>query len=299
MLLHIIAPDPYEGNAHRHTAVGLPPTGHEQRGISGGVIATGYVCGFASLFIFPPALALAGIVIGIVCLVRERLGHGIVLLIVSTMCGLLGMSVGATVWMQVFNKWLTMQTQTSTTITRDDSAPTSRPLEPPGIPINTNPETMINNLSPASSDAIEAANASPTSYTPGQLDQMVQAGALWNGHHFIPFDIEHYPGDGVTLPIGFHLYIIGDAGFWELMQGRSDKYFLILMELPASAVGCITYTAPPKRYREMDMNSVMVSGEYIGVSQVSQYGIIPNGMPVIYPCKIEQVLDSFGDDMSR
>lgn len=299
MSYHILTPDPYEGNARRHTAVGLPPPGHEQRGISGGVIATGYLCGFASLFIFPLALALAGIVIGIVCLVRERLGHGIALLIVSTMCGLLGMSVGALVWMQVFNKWLTTQTQTSTAVTGSDSARASRPLEPPGIPINTDPETEINNLSPASSDAVEAANASPTSYTPAQLDDAVRGGAEWNGHHFIPIDIYHYTGDGVTLPIGIPLYVIGGGGYWELMQGRSDKYFLIIVESPASAVGCITYTAPPKRFREEGTNSVMVSGRYIGVSQVSLNGIIPNGVPVIYPCKIEQVLDSFGDDISR
>jgi len=33
MSYHIITPDPYEDNVHKHTANDLPPTGHEQRGV--------------------------------------------------------------------------------------------------------------------------------------------------------------------------------------------------------------------------------------------------------------------------
>jgi len=67
----------------------------ESSGSSTGLIAAGYICGVLSLLILPPALGLAGFVIGIINLTKGSVGHGIAQIIISVTCGLLGMIIGA------------------------------------------------------------------------------------------------------------------------------------------------------------------------------------------------------------
>ena len=62
---------------------------------STGLIAAGYICGGLSLLIVPPALGLAGTVIGVVNLTKGSTGHGIAQIIISVTCGLFGMIIGA------------------------------------------------------------------------------------------------------------------------------------------------------------------------------------------------------------
>ena len=62
-----------------------------------GLIAAGYICGFLSLFIIPPILGLAGFVIGIVNLAKGETLHGIAQIIISPLCGIIGMVIGAMV----------------------------------------------------------------------------------------------------------------------------------------------------------------------------------------------------------
>jgi len=76
----------------------------------GKLLTAGYMCAFASLGFFPLPLALAGVVIGIMVLSRERLGHGIALIVLSVLCGYIGMSWSTAVW----NRVLLPQTTTST-----------------------------------------------------------------------------------------------------------------------------------------------------------------------------------------
>ena len=64
---------------------------------STGLIIAGYICGFLSLLIIPPALGLAGTVIGIINLTKGSTGHGIAQILISVTCGLFGMIVGAAI----------------------------------------------------------------------------------------------------------------------------------------------------------------------------------------------------------
>jgi len=63
-----------------------------------GVVVGGYVCSFLALLFFPPFLALAGFVCGIVALVKGTVGHGIAIILLSLICGLLGMAIGEAVF---------------------------------------------------------------------------------------------------------------------------------------------------------------------------------------------------------
>ena len=67
----------------------------ESNGSSTGLIAAGYICGGLSLLILPPALGVAGTVIGIVNLTKGSVGHGIAQIIISVSCALFGMIIGA------------------------------------------------------------------------------------------------------------------------------------------------------------------------------------------------------------
>lgn len=62
-----------------------------------GVVVGGYVCSLLALMFFPPFLALAGFVCGIVALARGKVGHGIAILLLSLVCGFLGMAIGQAV----------------------------------------------------------------------------------------------------------------------------------------------------------------------------------------------------------
>jgi hypothetical protein len=59
------------------------------------LIGAGYICGGLSLVVLPPALALAGIVCGIINLTKGSTGHGLAQIIISVTCGIFGMIIGA------------------------------------------------------------------------------------------------------------------------------------------------------------------------------------------------------------
>lgn len=61
------------------------------------LLIAGYLCGGLSLLILPPALGLAGLICGIITLVKGRVGHGIAMIIISVTCGLFGMIIGAAI----------------------------------------------------------------------------------------------------------------------------------------------------------------------------------------------------------
>ena len=62
---------------------------------SGGLIAAGYIFGLLSIVILPIPFGLAGFVIGIVNLTKGSSGHGIAQIILSALCGIIGMAIGA------------------------------------------------------------------------------------------------------------------------------------------------------------------------------------------------------------
>ena len=73
---------------------GLAPASRES---TTWLIASGYICGLLSILFCPPALGLAGFVIGIVNLTKGSVGHGIAQIIISVTCGVFGMILGAAV----------------------------------------------------------------------------------------------------------------------------------------------------------------------------------------------------------
>ena len=58
------------------------------------LVIAGYIIVFMSLFIFPVLLMISGIVIGIINISKNAVGHGIVQIILSVVCGLVGAFVG-------------------------------------------------------------------------------------------------------------------------------------------------------------------------------------------------------------
>lgn len=60
-----------------------------------GLIAAGYVCAAVALLFLPPVFALVAFIIGIINLVRNQIGHGIAQIVLSFICGFLGMVIGA------------------------------------------------------------------------------------------------------------------------------------------------------------------------------------------------------------
>jgi uncharacterized OB-fold protein len=78
---------------------GVPTENYRQEKVetskSQGLIISGYICAILSLFIFPPAFGLAGAVIGIMNLTKGIAGHGICQLILSIVCAIIGMIIGA------------------------------------------------------------------------------------------------------------------------------------------------------------------------------------------------------------
>ena len=71
-------------------------TGASQSNMSGkGLISVGYVLSLIALFLFPPAFGLAAFIVAIVNLVQGRIGHGIVQIVLSVVCTVSGMLIGA------------------------------------------------------------------------------------------------------------------------------------------------------------------------------------------------------------
>jgi hypothetical protein len=61
----------------------------------GSLVVWGYVCAGIALLFLPPLFALASFIIGIVNLTRNQIGHGIAQIILSFVCGFMGMVIGA------------------------------------------------------------------------------------------------------------------------------------------------------------------------------------------------------------
>ena len=60
-----------------------------------GVVVAGYICCFIALLFLPLAFAIAGFVCGVVALTKDRVGHGVILIVLAVACGITGMFTGA------------------------------------------------------------------------------------------------------------------------------------------------------------------------------------------------------------
>ena len=74
---------------------GSPRASHQAQG--GSLVVWGYVCAGIALLFLPPLFALASFIIGIVNLTRNQIGHGIAQIILSLICGFMGMVIGAAI----------------------------------------------------------------------------------------------------------------------------------------------------------------------------------------------------------
>ena len=75
----------------------VPPTTVAPDGGASGAVAGGYICALISLLLFPPFFALAAFVCAVVALVKGKIGHGVAIIILSLVCGIIGMAIGAAV----------------------------------------------------------------------------------------------------------------------------------------------------------------------------------------------------------
>jgi hypothetical protein len=73
---------------------------HSNKASGVALIVAGYACGIASLFVFPPGLALAAVIIGILNLTRKKIGIGTSQIVIAVTCGFIGMIIGAAVGFQ-------------------------------------------------------------------------------------------------------------------------------------------------------------------------------------------------------
>lgn len=73
-----------------------PSTDNPSAPSSSGVLISGYICAAVSLLFLPPVLGLAGIICGVVIVKRKQANQGIALLVVSFVCAIIGMVIGAT-----------------------------------------------------------------------------------------------------------------------------------------------------------------------------------------------------------
>ena len=60
-----------------------------------GLLVGGYACAAVSLMFLPPFLGLAGIICGVVIITRKEVNKGATLLVVSFLCAVVGMIIGA------------------------------------------------------------------------------------------------------------------------------------------------------------------------------------------------------------
>lgn len=59
------------------------------------LIVPGYIVAFVGLFLLPPICLLIGCIIGIINITRDNVGHGIAQIVLSIICGIMGMAIGA------------------------------------------------------------------------------------------------------------------------------------------------------------------------------------------------------------
>lgn len=62
-----------------------------------GVVTWGYICAAISLLIFPPGFGIAGVTLGVISLTKDKIGHGIAIIVLSVTLGFFGMIIGALV----------------------------------------------------------------------------------------------------------------------------------------------------------------------------------------------------------
>lgn len=91
-------PQKSEDSENAFSATGRGPRSVKQAQ-STALIAAGYVCAVVSLLILPPVFALIGLIIGIINLTRNHVGHGIAQIVLSIVCGFFGMAIGAALMM--------------------------------------------------------------------------------------------------------------------------------------------------------------------------------------------------------
>jgi ribosomal protein L40E len=60
-----------------------------------GLIISGYIVAFLSFLTFPLLFLIAGVVIGIICISKGSIGHGIAHIILSFVLGMTGLVIGA------------------------------------------------------------------------------------------------------------------------------------------------------------------------------------------------------------
>ena len=75
------------------------PTSKKESGK--GLIPMGYICAVMSVLFIPLLFGFAGIVVGIVNLVKDRVGHGIAQILLSGICALFGTYLGMIYYMTV------------------------------------------------------------------------------------------------------------------------------------------------------------------------------------------------------
>lgn len=79
--------------------LGFPTAGNWTRSSKqaqgNGLIAAGYVCAAVAVLFLPPVFGLVAFIIGIINLTRNQIGHGIAQIVLSFICGFLGLVIGA------------------------------------------------------------------------------------------------------------------------------------------------------------------------------------------------------------
>ena len=78
------------------TSWSSPSAGTSSASTSGGLLIGGYICAAVSLLFLPPVFGLAGIVCGVILVKRQQANPGVALLVVSFVCAVIGMIIGAT-----------------------------------------------------------------------------------------------------------------------------------------------------------------------------------------------------------
>ena len=73
----------------------VSPSAPTQQSGAGGEVIGGYVCSFIALLFVPFAFALAAFICGIVALAKGKVGHGIAILVLSSVCCFIGTVIGA------------------------------------------------------------------------------------------------------------------------------------------------------------------------------------------------------------
>lgn len=67
---------------------------NQNQGQKNDLVFVGYLLALGSIFCFPPVLAVAGIVCGIINMRRGSWGHGLAQILLSIVCGTVGTVLG-------------------------------------------------------------------------------------------------------------------------------------------------------------------------------------------------------------